>query len=151
MRWITGEEIVGIDGFGAKTNSQLPDGSYNYGMINLTLSNGSVGFYETGWAKSFTNRNVKEFIGPKGRILLTYKTERGVMGFKGNLITYYDSESAKVHKINVPFKNKPTGKQLEHLIKMIEENVPANPTIDDVVLSFTAACSADEIIKNKLK
>ena len=151
MRWLTGEEIEGVDGFGAKTNPQLPKGSYNYGMINLNLSGGSVGFYETGWAKSFSNTDTKEFIGPKGKIMLTYKTERGVMGYMGNLITYYDTESGKVQRINVPFKNKPTGRQLEHLIKMIEENAPANPSIDDIIKSFETACKADEIIRKKLK
>ena len=150
MRWFTGEEITGIDGIGAKTDSTLPDGSYNYGKITLNLSGGSVGFYETGWAKDFNNDDVKEFVGPKGKIVLTYKTERGAMGRMGNLITYYDAINDKVHEINVPFDSKPTGKQLEHLIRMIEDDVPANPTVNDIVLSFEAACKADEIIRSKL-
>ena len=30
---------------------------------------------------------------------------------------------------------------------MIEENAPANPTIDDIIKSFEAAWKADEIIR----
>ena len=150
MRWLTGEEITEIDGFGTKNNPDLPEKTYNYGMLNVKLSGGSVGFYETGWGKSFVNSNVKEFIGPKGKLSLTYQSERGLMSYKGNLITYYDTEKRKVKKINIPFKNKPTGRQLEYLFRMIEENISANPTVNDVILSFEAACKADKKIREKL-
>lgn len=72
------------------------------------------------------------------------------MSYKGNLITYYDTEKRKVKKINIPFKNKPTGRQLEYLFRMIEENISANPTVNDVILSFEAACKADKKIREKL-
>lgn len=151
MRWLTGEEVTEIDSFGALTNKSLPKNSYNYGMITLNLSGGSVGFYETGWSKSFDNANTKEIVGPNGRIKLTYKSQRGFMGFRGNLITHYDAIGEKTTKYNIPFKNKPTKRQLEHLIKMIEEDAPANPSVEDIVASFEVACKADEIIKEKLR
>ena len=45
MRWFTGEEVTSIDGVGTVTESGLSDDKYNYGIINVTLSDGSVGFY----------------------------------------------------------------------------------------------------------
>ena len=151
MRWLTGEEVTEIDSFGARINKALPKDSYNYGMINLNFSGGSVGFYETGWAKSFDNTNTKELIGPNGRIKLTYKSQRGIFGFLGNLITYYDAKTAKTTKYNIPFKSKPTKRQLEYLIEMIEHNAPANPSVEDIIASFEIACEADKIIIENLK
>ena len=70
MRWFTGEEVVNVDGTGAVTEKDLSEGRYNYGIINVTLSGGSVGFYEAGWGNSLETNNEKEFIGPAGSCLL---------------------------------------------------------------------------------
>lgn len=52
MRWFTGEEVVNVEGTGVATVPGLSEGKYNYGIINVTLSGGSVGFYEVGWGNS---------------------------------------------------------------------------------------------------
>lgn len=41
MRWFTGSEIVDISGIGLKTEEDVPDGKYNYGLITVRLSDGS--------------------------------------------------------------------------------------------------------------
>ncbi len=151
MRWFTGEEVVSVDGAGAVTEAGIPTGKYNYGIINANLSGGSVGFYEAGWSNSIGTDSFKEFIGPKGRIQITYQKERPNHREDGNLVSIYKYYDGTTEYINIPFNVKPTGLQLDHLIAMIEKNVPANPTIEDVFRSFEIVCEADQKIREKMK
>lgn len=66
---------------------------------------------------------------------------------EGDLIEFYDKKSGRYNTINVDCIRRPTGAQLNHLIKMIEEDVPAIPSIDDVYKSFSVAIKADEAIR----
>lgn len=150
MRWFTGEEVVSVDGIGAATVPGLTEGKYNYGNLQVTLSGGSVGFYEVGWCDSIDTETAKEFIGPHGRIKITYREDRDSHREDGNLITIYRHDDNTVEHVNVPFDEKPTGTQLEYLIDMIEKDIPANPSMDDVMRSFEVVCEADAIIRRKM-
>lgn len=150
MRWFTDAEVTSVCGVGARTVPSVSDGKYNHGMINITMSDGSIGFYEAGWSQTAANNNTKEFIGPKGRIKITYQKDRDTHKENGNLISIYRYPENITEFINVPFNEKPTGAQLDHLIKMIEENVPAVPSIDDVLKSFYVVCKADADIRKNM-
>ena len=150
MRWFTGEEVVNVEGTGVATVPGLSEGKYNYGIINVTLSGGSVGFYEVGWGNSMETEMSKEFIGPGGRIKITYQKDRPNHREDGNLITIYKHDENTMEYINVPFEEKPTGTQLEYLVDMIEKNVPANPSMEDVMKSFEVVCEADRKIRARM-
>ena len=94
--------------------------------------------------------NLKEFVGPKGRIRITYQMSRRENQEEGDLIEYYTYPEGRYETINVLCKRKPTGDQLSTLIDMIENDASANPLIDDVWESFKWAVKADKIIKEKL-
>lgn len=151
MRWFTGSEVSTVSGVGAKTVSSVPDGKYNHGMIQVTMEDGSIGFYEAGWSLTAPNNNIKEFIGPKGTIKITYQKDRDTHKESGNLISIYRYPENVTEFINVPFNEKPTGAELDHLIKMIEEDVPALPLISDVLKSFYIVCKADKMIVDSIK
>ncbi|MBQ7843430.1 MAG: hypothetical protein IJ340_08515, partial [Odoribacter sp.] len=89
--------------------------------------------------------------GPKGRIKITYQMFRSEHTEEGDLIEYYKYPEKSYEMINVDCKRKPTGKQLEMLIDMIENNTVGTPTIDEVWNSFRMAIKADEMIKNTLR
>lgn len=150
MRWFTGAEVINVSGVGAVTVPSVPSGKYNHGMIHLTMSDGSIGFYEAGWSRTAANNNIKEFIGPKGRIKITYQKDRDTHKESGNLISIYRYPENVTEFINVPFIEKPTGAELDHLIKMIEDNIPALPTIEDVLKSFEVVCKADKMITENM-
>ena len=151
MRWFTGAEVTSVNGVGTKTVSSVPDGKYNHGMINITMSDGSIGFYEAGWSMTAANDNTKEFIGPKGRIKITYQKDRATHKESGNLISVYRYPDNVTEFINVPFNEKPTGAELDHLIKMIEDDIPAEPTISDVLSCFKVVCEAEKMIKANME
>ena len=146
-RWFTGAEIEKVGGISAVMDAQCPDGQFNYGLMTMHLSDGSVAYYEAGWGGSIAANNVKEFIGPKGRIRIVERENR-MWHEEGDLIEYYEKNSSEYHIINVDCIRRPTGAQLRHLIQMIEEDVPALPTIDDVYRSFEVAINADAVLRN---
>lgn len=151
MRWFTQADITSVSGIGMKTENDVPDGRYNYGLMTVRLSDGSSAYYEAGWGNTVAADNLKEFIGPKGRIRITYQMSRCANQEEGDLIEYYTYPEGRYETINVLCKRKPTGDQLEALIDMIENNSPGSPTAEDVWESFRWAVRADEIIKSKLK
>lgn len=150
MRWFTGAEVEEVSGIGLKTESDVPDGKYNYGLMTAKMSDGSIAYYEAGWGNTMSADNLKEFVGPKGRIRITYQMARHENQEEGDLIEYYTYPEKHYEIINVNCKRKPTGDQLAVLIDMIENNSPANPAIDEVWESFKWAVKADEVIKSKL-
>lgn len=147
MRWFTGAEITEVSGVGLRTDEDVPEDKYNYGIMTVKLSDGSVGYYEAGWANTMSSDNLKEFVGPKGRIKLIYRKDRQTHQEEGDLIEYYKYPEKEYRLINVDSNRKPTGKQLDCLVDMIENNSEANPTIDDVFKSFSVAIEADNIIR----
>ena len=147
MRWFTGAEIIDVSGVGLRTADDVPADKFNYGIMTVKLSDGSVGYYEAGWANTMSSDNLKEFIGPKGRIKLVYRKDRQTHQEEGDLIEYYKYPEKTYELINIDSKRKPTGKQLDCLIDMIENNVCSTPTIDDVWKSFEIASKADRIIR----
>lgn len=150
MQWFTGEKIIDISGFGQNISDDIPNDKYNYGMINVKLSDGSVGFYEAGWANTIIADNLKEFVGPKGSIKIIFQKDRTLHQEEGDMIEYYRYPDKKYEIINVESKRKPTDAQFDHLIDMIEKDVPAIPSIDEVFDVFQIAMKADSMIRENL-
>lgn len=147
MQWFTGEKITHVSGIGQRTEADVPQDKYNYGLITVELSGGSVGYYEAGWSNTMSSDNLKEFVGPKGSIKIVYCKDRQTHQEEGDLIEYYKYPEKTYEMINIAGKRKPTDLQFDHLIKMIEENAEENPSIDDVFSSFKIAIEADEYIR----
>lgn len=119
------------------------------GMMTMRLSDGSTAYYEAGWGNTIAAENVKEFIGPLGRIRITERENRADCHEEGDLIELYQYPQNEYKIINVNCKRRPTGAQLIHLIKMIESGVQALPTIDDVYKSLDIAIKTDESLREK--
>ncbi len=151
MQWFTGAKVTHVSGVGAKIEEDVPDGKYNYGIINARLSDGSIGYYEAGWSNTIASDNLKEFVGPKGRIKIVFSKDRQTHQEEGDLVEYYKFPEKTYEIINVEGKRKPTDSQFDCLIDMIEKGAEANPTIDEVFDSFRIALEADEVIREKIK
>ncbi len=147
MQWMTGEEIVEVSGISQRLASDLPNDKYDYGMVTLRFSGGSIGYYEAGWCNTTSSENVKEFVGPKGRIKIVYAENRSTNREEGDLIELYRFPERTYEIINVDCKRKPTDLQFDYLIQMIEKNVPAKPTLEEALDSCKWTFKADEAIR----
>ncbi len=68
MCQMTRSKPVRVSAIGARLTEELKPGMYNYGQLQVTFEDGSVGWYEAGWGPmmSETAFFVKDVVGPKG-------------------------------------------------------------------------------------
>jgi predicted dehydrogenase len=68
MCLMTRSRPVRVSAIGARLTDELPPGMYNYGQLQVTFADGSVGWYEAGWGPMMSDVAyfVKDVVGPKG-------------------------------------------------------------------------------------
>lgn len=149
LRWYTGAEVSEVNGISQTLDNETPEHTYNYGLITIKMSDGTIAYYEAGWGGTIAAENKKEFIGPKGRITIIERDNRVDCREEGDLIILYDKDTGEYKSINIDCVRRPTMAQLNHLIDMIEKDVPASPTIDEVLVGIKTVFKADKIIKKE--
>lgn len=147
MEWFSGERVVEVNAIGSRTAFDVPCDTYNYGMMTLKFSDGSIGYYEAGWANTCASDNLKEFIGPTGRIRLVYQKDRSSHQEEGDLLEYYRYPEKTYETINLLSNRKPTDEQLLYLVRMIETGCDAVPTMDEVLSCMETCLDADKQAK----
>lgn len=70
MCQVTGAKPKRVHAIGVRLTEEVKPGMYNYGQLQVTFDDGSVGWYEAGWGPmmSETAFFVKDMIGPKGSV-----------------------------------------------------------------------------------
>jgi predicted dehydrogenase len=68
MCLMTGSKPIRVSAIGARLSDELVPGMYNYGQLQVTFADGSVGWYEAGWGPMMSEVAyfVKDVVGPKG-------------------------------------------------------------------------------------
>ena len=147
MQWFSGSRIAQVSGISTKLDADAP--CDNFGMIHVRMENGCIGYYEAGWGRNISAQNVKEFVGENGRITLTLQCNRPSDHEEGDLITLYRNDTGEYQTRNIPSKYKDMYAQLRCLVDMIEQDAPADPTMEAVFMAFRAALTAQEAIRAK--
>ena len=95
---MTGSRPVAVNGIGARLTNDLPEGAINYGQLQVTFEDGSVGWYEAGWGPmmSETAFFVKDVIGPKGSLSIEAKTA-SVAGKSSDVNAHSKTEALRLH------------------------------------------------------
>lgn len=78
MCLMTRAKPVRVYAIGARLSDELPKGMYNYGQLQVTFDDGSVGWYEAGWGPMMSTEAyfVKDVIGPKGCVSIVGGDEK---------------------------------------------------------------------------
>ena len=79
MCTVTGAKPKKVHAIGARLTEDIKPGMYNYGMLQLTFDDGSVGWYEAGWGPmmSKTAYFVKDMVGPLGSVSIVGRGKQG--------------------------------------------------------------------------
>ena len=149
IRWLTGLEIVSCTGQGAIIDPTIPEGTYDYGMIQMRLSNGGTAYYEASWSATVETENFKEFVGTKGRMRLILADNRGLFREEGNLLELYTNDGGR-REINVEGEYKDMYAQLSCLIDMIENGSEGTPTLEDAMIAFRFVTECDAMARRQL-
>ncbi|MDB4473701.1 Gfo/Idh/MocA family oxidoreductase [Opitutaceae bacterium] len=95
---MTGSQPVSVNGIGARLTDDLPEGRINYGQLQVTFADGSVGWYEAGWGPmmSETAFFIKDVVGPKGSLSIV-ATDASSAGKSADVNAHSQTESLLLH------------------------------------------------------
>ena len=162
MCLMTGSRPVRVSGIGARLSDELPPGMVNYGHLQVTFADGSVGWYEAGWGPMMSEEAffVKDVVGPRGSVTIV----AGKGATEGNSASVDDhtgAQALKVHHAELgadgKFKRKdelvPTDadpghdglcrREQEYFLRAILENLDLTSHMDDAVNSMRIVAAAD--------
>jgi len=166
MCQMVGSKPVRVSAIGARLNDELVPGMYNYGNLQVTFADGSVGWYEAGWGPmaSETAFFVKDVWGPKGAVSIVSKTG-SAEGASGDIEAHSKAESLKVHSSERGADGKFTKKdewidltdepnhdglcyrEQAYFLKAIQEDLDLNSHMEDAISSLAIVLAADKAFK----
>jgi predicted dehydrogenase len=163
MCQMTGSKPIRVSGIGARLSDELPDGMVNYGQLQVTFEDGSVGWYEAGWGPmmSETAFFVKDVVGPKGSASIV-ADKAGAQGQSANVDAHTQTQAIRVHhsplNANAEFAqpddevrldDEPDHDELckreqEYFYRAITEDIDLTDHLNDAVYSMKIVAAADE-------
>jgi len=163
MCQMTRSKPVRVSGIGARLSDELPDGKINYGQLQVTFEDGSVGWYEAGWGPMMSEVAffVKDVVGPKGCVSIV-ASDASSEGQSANVDAHTQTQTLRLHhaKLNndgtfanpddlIGLDDEPGHDELcqreqEFFLKAINENIDLNDHMDDAVASMRIVLAADE-------
>lgn len=162
MCLMTNANPIRVSAIGAKLTDEIPAHMYNYGQLQVTFDDGSVGWYEAGWGPmmSETAFFVKDVIGPKGCVSIIDK-----VGDSADVEGHTNTGGLKLHHA-LTDENGQFVKQDElldttdepdhdglclleqkYLLKAIKEDLDLGEHMRDAVNSLRIVLAADEAFK----
>jgi len=167
MCQMTRARPVRVSAIGARLSPEVVPEQYNYGQLQVTFDDGSVGWYEAGWGPmiSETAYFVKDVIGPKGCVSIVAKS--AVAPFKSsNLESHTRTESLRVHHAElgadgkfarvdetIDLNDEPDHQELccreqRYLLQAIREDLDLTRHLEDGVNSLRIVLAADQSVRS---
>ena len=154
MCQMTRSKPLSVHAIGAKLTDEVAVN--NYGMLQVTFEDGSVGWYEAGWGPmmSETAFFVKDVIGPKGSVSIVMAETVGDVKSddinahtKTNQILWHHADLSKEDE-RIDMADEPDHDQLcereqRYLLKAIDEDIDLSDHMDDAVKSLMIVSAAD--------
>ena len=99
MCQMTGAKPTRVSGLGAQLSDELPADKINYGHLQVTFEDGSVGWYEAGWGPmmSETAFFVKDVVGPLGSASIV-AADASSRGKSSSVDAHTQTERILVHR-----------------------------------------------------
>lgn len=161
MCMMTRSKPIRVSAIGARLTDEIKSSMYNYGQLQVTFQDGSVGWYEAGWGPMMSEVAyfVKDVIGPKGCVNIVDAPKgdgsQDIDGHSktGSLKVHYSATNEKGEYLKpdqiVDTSNEPDHDglcELEqlYLLKAIRENIDLTDHLADAVNSLRIVLAADE-------
>lgn len=163
MCQMTQSKPLRVAGLGARLSDELPDDKVNYGHLQVTFEDGSVGWYEAGWGPmmSETAFFVKDVVGPKGCVTIEARDAAGEGASsevdahtKTNTLRRHFSaldgdgkfvkQDAWVETGDEPDHDELCQREQEYFLKAIKEDVDLTAHMDDAINSMKIVAAADK-------
>ncbi len=166
MCQMTAASPLRVSAIGARLSDDLIPGMYNYGQLQVSFDDGSVGWYEAGWGPmiSETAFFVKDVIGPQGCVSIA-AAKTGAVSRSDHIDAHTQTESLRLHHSEMDLNNRfvredqiidlsdePDHDQLchreqEYLLKAIREDFDLSQHLLDALNSLKIVLAAEESFK----
>jgi predicted dehydrogenase len=164
MCQMTGAKPVRVSGIGARLTDDIRPDMYNYGHLQVTFDDGSVGWYEAGWGPMMSEVAffVKDVIGPKGAVSIVKDPSEESAGGSDDIDSHTKTNSLRLHHSAIDEHNefvKPdewisTEDEPDHqglcdreqvyLLRAITDDLDLTDHMNDAVNSLRIVLAADE-------
>jgi predicted dehydrogenase len=167
MCQMTGARPVRVSAVGARLTEELKPGMYNYGHLQVTFDDGSVGWYEAGWGPMISEVAffVKDVIGPKGCVSIVKDPNIDTAAGSADIDSHTKTNCIRLHRSELDSHNEfvtpdeliNTEDEPDHqglcdreqafLLRAIRDNVDLTAHMNDAVKSLAIVLAADESVR----
>jgi len=165
MCQMTRSRPIAVSGIGARLSDEIAAHQFNYGQLQVTFEDGSVGWYEAGWGPmmSETATFIKDVVGPAGSVSIADE----VKGQTDDIEGHTQTGGLKVHHssrgadglFNRPdelldMSDEPDHDELcrleqEYLLKAIQDDLDLSDHMQDAVSSLQIVLAADQAAREQ--
>lgn len=157
---------VRVSAIGARLTDEIPADNYNYGQLQITFEDGSVGWYEAGWGPMISENAffVKDVFGPKGSVSIMAKSAGGE-GQSSSIESHTKTESLLLHHADLnekeefakkdewidltdePDHNELCKREQVYFLDAIRNDTDLSDHMEDAVNSLRIAFACDESVR----
>lgn len=145
---------VRVQGIGLRLSDEIPADMYNYGQLQVSFADGSVGWYEAGWGPmmSETAFFVKDVVSPNGAVSITDADMSGSAEIDGHtkvggLLVHRPDGDRRVSLPEEPGHQALCDAEQAHMLATIAQDLPVDAALDDALQSLRICLAADESIR----
>ena len=163
MCQMTGSRPVRVSGVGARLTNELPEGKINYGHLQVTFEDGSIGWYEAGWGPMMSEVAffVKDVVGPKGCVSIVAE-KASTAGQSANVDAHTQTQALRLHHAElkgdgsfarsdelISLQDEPDHdglchREQEFFLRAIREDLDLSDHLEDALTSMRIVAAADE-------
>ena len=167
MCQMTGARPVRVSAVGARLTNELKPGMYNYGQLQVTFDDGSVGWYEAGWGPMMSEVAffVKDVIGPKGCVSIVKDPNETTASGSDNVDSHTKTNCIRLHRSDIDANNefvKPDelistedepdhqglcDREQAYFLRAIQQDLGLTEHMQDAVNSLRIVLAADESVR----
>jgi predicted dehydrogenase len=167
MCQMTGAKPTRVCAVGARLTEDIKPGMYNYGHLQVTFDDGSVGWYEAGWGPMMSEVAffVKDVVGPKGCVSIVKDPNDATAAGSDDIDSHTKTNCIRVHRSDIDAKNEflqpdqflNTEDEPDHqalcdreqayLLKAIQQDLDLSDHMQDAVNSLRIVLAADESVR----
>tara|TARA_B110000037_G_scaffold108972_1_gene126137 strand:+ start:3542 stop:4618 length:1077 start_codon:yes stop_codon:yes gene_type:complete len=163
MCQMTRSKPIRVSGIGARLTDELPEGKINYGALQVTFEDGSVGWYEAGWGPMMSEVAffVKDVVGPKGCVSIV-ADKAAAKGQSANVDAHTQTQALRIHHSELDAEGKFARaddtlrlddepdhdglchREQEFFLNAILNDTDLSDHMDDAIASMRIVVAADE-------
>ena len=167
MCQMTGAKPVRVSAVGARLSDEIKPDMYNYGQLQVTFDDGSVGWYEAGWGPMMSEVAffVKDVVGPKGCVSIVKDPNEATAGGSDDIDSHTKTNCLRLHHsalgpdnefvrkdeiINTedePDHQALCDREQAFFLRAIQDDLDLSDHLHDAVNSLRIVLAADESVK----